>query len=351
MNIVVKTKFYFQCLPALGLLLGSTLLTAQDIHFSQFYHSPLTLNPALTGVSKGDIRISGIYRSQWNAANSPYRTMQVGAEKKFYTVAHQDWWLSGGLNLLYDRAGDGNLATTGAAVNGSYTKMLNRENFLTLGASAGFGQRRFEFGKYTFDNQWNGDVFDPNRNVNENFADQDILFPTFGLGFNWRGQQSAASTKPRSKMDIGVAAYHLNTPNQNFQKNDGAPLPVRLSFYFMPTVQLNQKSDIVAQGTFQKQSDYTEILGGVGYRYYLSTKKSKELALQFGLGVRLNSIGDAIIPAAELQYRDLLVGLSWDLTVSDFSVATNRNGGPEIAVRYIFHKVHPLRAFKACPLI
>ncbi len=351
MNIVLKTKFYLHLLPVLGLLLGSSWLLAQDIHFSQFYHSPLTLSPALAGISKGDIRISGIYRSQWNAANSPYKTIQAGAEKKFYTMAHQDWWLSAGLNLLYDRAGDGNFATTGVALSGSYTRMMTRENFITLGALAGFGQRQFEFGNFTFDRQWNGDIFDPDRATNENVADSDLSYPTFGLGFNWRGQKASYSAKPRSKMDIGAGAFHLNKPDLNFQSNDKAELPVRLSMYFMPTMQLNAKSDIVAQGTFQKQGEYTEILGGVAYRHHLSTKKAKEFALQFGIGVRLNSIGDAIIPAAELHYRNLMVGLSWDMNISDFSVATNRNGGPELAVRYIIRKVHPLRAFKACPLI
>jgi hypothetical protein len=46
-----------------------------------------------------------------------------------------------------------------------------------------------------------------------------------------------------------------------------------------------------------------------------------------------------------------MVGFSWDVNVSGFSAATNRNGGPEFTVRYIIHKVYPLKAFKACPLI
>ena len=37
---------------------------AQDIHFSQYYASPLTLNPALTGKFNGHFRVSGIYRDQ-----------------------------------------------------------------------------------------------------------------------------------------------------------------------------------------------------------------------------------------------------------------------------------------------
>ena len=49
------------------LLIGFPLLKtfAQDANFSQFYASPLTLNPALTGKFHGTLRVAGNYRNQW----------------------------------------------------------------------------------------------------------------------------------------------------------------------------------------------------------------------------------------------------------------------------------------------
>ena len=41
-------------------------LYAQDPHFSQFFSSPLTLNPAFTGKFDGAVRFIGDYRNQWN---------------------------------------------------------------------------------------------------------------------------------------------------------------------------------------------------------------------------------------------------------------------------------------------
>ncbi|MBI5914501.1 MAG: PorP/SprF family type IX secretion system membrane protein [Bacteroidetes bacterium] len=342
----MKTKLHLR-FPVLVLLLGSFSLCAQDIHFTQFYNAPLTMNPALTGISKGDIRLSSLYRSQWNAANSPYKTFNVSAEKKFYNITHDSWWLSGGLDIFYDRAGDANQATTHIVLTGSYTKMLDRNNFISLGLSAGIGQRQFEFGNLTFDNQWNGDIFDPDRPVNENFNDPNLLYPDFGIGFNYRAQKA----RSRSKFDLGAGAFHFNRPNQSYQENDKSQLPVRLGMYAMPVFQISGTGDVVGAITTQMQDKYFEALASVGYRYHLSTKKSKEVAVQLGVGFRFNAIGDAVTPAAEFHYRDWMVGLSWDMNVSGFSTATNRNGGPEIAVRYIIHKVYPLKAYKACPLI
>ena len=351
MNIVLKTKLYLRFLFSFILLCAVTWLSAQDIHFSQYYNSPLTTNPALTGVSGGDVRVGGLYRSQWNAANSPFKTVQVGADKKFYTMAHTNWWLSAGINVFYDKAGDANMENTNVQLSGSFTKILDRQNFMTVGISAGFGQRRFDFGNLTFDDQWDGREFDPNRAINESYDDTNLLYPDFGVGFNWRGQGNKFMGKERTKIDLGAAGYHLSRPNQGYNKNDESRLPVKMSIYILPIIQLNKDGDIVGHATYQLQGKYREILAGAGYRHYLSTKKSKEMAVQLGFTYRFNAIGDAFIPAVEVHYRDLMVGFSWDINVSDFSAATNRNGGPEIGIRYIIKKVYPLKAFKACPLM
>ncbi|MCB0576411.1 MAG: type IX secretion system membrane protein PorP/SprF, partial [Saprospiraceae bacterium] len=55
-------------------------LSAQDIHFTQFYMSPLTTNPAMSGKFEGTVRIGGIYRGQWASVLSgsdSYKTPSV----------------------------------------------------------------------------------------------------------------------------------------------------------------------------------------------------------------------------------------------------------------------------------
>lgn len=318
----------------------------QDIHFSQFYHSPTLLNPALTGISQADIRFSGLYRSQWQSANAPFETYFFSAENRFYKVTHPAWWFSGGLAAYYDKSGTGNLDNTNLNFSGSFTRMLDKENYLTLGVMAGIGQRGFQYGSLTFDNQWNGDVFDPSRPTNENFGDTKVLYIDFGAGLNWRGQKLGT----RSKIDVGVGFFHFNKPNQTFLKDEKSRLPLRTSLYFNPNIQLAQTFDLIGFGTVQLQGRYLEGLGGLAGRYYLDARKSREIALQFGLEYRFNSFGDAVIPVAELHYHYLVLGVSWDVNVSGFSVATNKKGGPEIAFKYFIYRVYPLKAF-ACPLI
>lgn len=328
------------------MMLSGVVVLGQDIHFSQFYNTPTLLSPALTGISKADIRLSAIHRSQWQSANAPYITYFFSAENRFFNVTHPTWWFSGGVNAFYDENGSGDLSNTNLSVSGSLTKMLDLENFLTLGISAGLGQRSLDFSRLTFDNQWNGDVYDPSRPTNENFDDSNYLYPDFGVGINWRGQKE----NTRSKIDVGMGVFHFNRPNRTFYKNDKSQLPMRLSLYFNPSVQVSKTIDLIGFGTVQMQGKYLEGLAGFAGRYHLSTNKSREVAVQFGVEYRFNAIGDAVIPVAELHYHYMILGLSWDVNVSGFSVATNKRGGPEVAFKYLIYRVYPLKAF-ACPLI
>src|SRR3954462_7934254 len=67
---------------------------AQDPHFSQFFASPLTLNPALTGKFDGSIRVAGNYRNQWPTINRAFTTSTVSVDFPSLAkhIAPNDTW-------------------------------------------------------------------------------------------------------------------------------------------------------------------------------------------------------------------------------------------------------------------
>ena len=320
---------------------------AQDIHFSQYYNSPLTTNPALTGVFRGDIRVYGVLRSQWDAASTSYRTVHLAADGKLFNPKNTKGFFSVGGQIFRDEAGDSNLRMTSIAANGSYTRALDRENFVSFGLHVAVGQRKFDSGNLTWNNQFSGDAHNPSLSSQENFDQNSKIFPDFGAGLNWHGRKM----KRRSTMDIGAAFFHVNSPRQNFYDSDEAKLPMRISLYILPTVQVAEKIDLVFNANAQLQDKYTELLGGGALRYHLNTRKTKEVALQLGGAFRFNAIGDALVIGAEIHHHYMRVGFSYDINVSKFKEATNRNGGPELTARYTIHKVRPLKYRKLCPLL
>lgn len=337
------------------LCLCGTALSAQDIHYSQFYNAPMNLNPALTGIFQGDTRLMTNYRRQWNPVVD-YMTVTGVADMKFYPQAPRPGFFSGGLTFHYDRAGISPLQLIHLGLSGSYTRQLSNHAFLTLGASMSGNQRGFKLNGFTFDQQFDPDlgVFDPGRGTGESFNSINRLFLDFGTGINFRLQslsnrELVDEQLKRNKLDIGVGLFHLTRPDQSFYEGYKSPLMMRISPYLAGTLQLSKDVDFVGNFNVQIQGPYREWLAMGGLKLHLERTPGKQFALQPAIGYRFNEFGDAYYPALDVFYNSWRLGLSWDVNVSGFSTATNRNGGPELSLQYIISK--PLLEFKICPLL
>ncbi len=98
---------------AVGICLAG-LVSAQDIHFSQFYMSPLNLNPALTGVMNCNMRVVGNYRNQYASIlkSNAFNTYSVSYDQKI-PVGRYDYFGVGG-TLWGDKAGSAGFGTVQA---------------------------------------------------------------------------------------------------------------------------------------------------------------------------------------------------------------------------------------------
>src|SRR5689334_14215292 len=97
------------------LILSLPLLTkvaAQDPNFSQFFVSPLTLNPAMTGKFVGDFRIAGNYRDQWPAISKAYVTTTASFDMPILRskISDLDTW-GVGVMAMADKTANGVLTS------------------------------------------------------------------------------------------------------------------------------------------------------------------------------------------------------------------------------------------------
>lgn len=312
-------------------------MAAQDLHYSQFYLNPLHLNPALTGIFRGDFRAAGQYRSQWTSVPVPYNTLSATADWK--TLKRNLNLLSVGFQMQHDRAGDATLTWTQVGATASVAHALGQNQAISAGAGVAFVQRAFDISKLKFRNQWSGDLFDAALPTGENFDKNSGLAPTLSAGLNWHYE----SSESRSRLDAGVGAFHLNRPKINFRDDTDQRLPTRLTVMLNGALQTGEFTDFVAFGAAQQMSKAREIVAGGGVRRVLS----QDMAVQFTLATR---IGDALIPAFQVEWLNWTAGLSYDWNISDFDVATSSRGGFEIAVVYRPLPVPPVKAFKSCPI-
>ena len=127
-NFAQINFYYYMQKQLKSLLFGITFLCwlvglqAQDIHFSQFYMSPLNLNPAMTGVMNCNVRVSGIYRSQWSSIlrSNAYSTYSVSYDQRI-PVGRYDYFGVGG-TFWGDKAGESQFATIQGKLSGSFRK-------------------------------------------------------------------------------------------------------------------------------------------------------------------------------------------------------------------------------------
>jgi type IX secretion system PorP/SprF family membrane protein len=328
------------------------LANAQDAHFSQFYHSPLQLNPALAGVHHGSVRFINNYKSQWQSVSDlNFTTFSSALEKKFYTDDLENSYFTAGLLLSFDQAGTSKLSRTNIGVSGSYSIQLSPTFFITAGAHVGISQRAFKTTNLTFDQQFDGEQFDPNR-PREGFSRTNDLNMDLGSGINLRLQpQDAHPITKRTKLDIGVAAHHITEPKEAFFIDGEVQLKRRYSTYAMGTLMLSDLFDFVARGMVQLQGPYQENVVGASGKIHINRNPAQELAVLFGSSYRFDSFGDAIIPHMEIEMQQWLLGVSYDVNISEFQAASSRRGGIEIALRYIFAPLKPVNKTKICPII
>jgi len=98
----------------------ATVSLAQDIHFSQFYASPMTLNPSLTGKISSKYRMTGIYRSQWGSVSVPFITFSGSFDLPFLQKQLKKNFLGAGLVVLNDKSGTGALTNQSVYVSLAY---------------------------------------------------------------------------------------------------------------------------------------------------------------------------------------------------------------------------------------
>src|ERR1700756_906529 len=81
----------------------------QDVHFTQYFTSPLTLNPAMTGLVSEDLRFAANYRNQWSSVSAnPYITGTVSYDMAMLKGKLPEGDALGiGILGLYDKSGTG----------------------------------------------------------------------------------------------------------------------------------------------------------------------------------------------------------------------------------------------------
>ncbi|MCP3929032.1 MAG: type IX secretion system membrane protein PorP/SprF [Bacteroidetes bacterium] len=321
-------------------VLGSLSLAAQDIHFSQFYLSPLNLNPAMTGVMNCNIRLVANYRNQWASVlkSNAFNTYSVSYDQRV-PVGRHDYFGFGG-TFWGDKAGESQFSTLTGKASFSYSKRMggyrDKSHYLVLGAEAGLAQRSIDFIALRWGTQHDGDGgYDPTLPSYENFDRDNFLFVDAAAGLLW-----FTTFDKNNNLYLGGSFHHLNRANQSFDEQEVEDLYSRFTVHGGGEFMITDRIGIVPGVIAMKQGPSFQLNTGTSLKFLLGGSRDTYQAFQIGVWGRIANqietgvLNDAIILSTRFDYDNFSLGFSYDVNVSDLKQASNSNGAFEFALTY-----------------
>ena len=335
----------------------SGIVNAQDIHFSQFTQSPLTVNPAPAGTTVW-IRAAMNYRTQWKAVTVPYNTIgasfDIKTKKRWIKASNEteryrqsgDNGFGWGVNIYNDRAGDGHMGTLQANGTLAYQIMLDGKSMLALGFQGGIMQRSINFSKL----YW-GTQYDPTSSTGYNTAlypqgdkgiaggDDSFIIPDLSTGIMYTHKKNERYMRGNDQLDytIGGAMFHALQPKYSFL-GSSEKLYQRMVVHGTATIGIKNTSIAVVPGVMiQRQGPNQEIFAGSLIRYMLR-EDSKYTGFVKGASISAGGYyrnKDAFVGAALFEFAAYAVGVSYDFNLSGLRTVSSGRGGLEITLRFL----------------
>lgn len=337
-----------------AVVLSSSALFGQDIHFSQFNQSPLTVNPALAGTTAW-IRAALQYRTQWKAVTVPYNTIgasfDVKSKKRWIKVDHatEKYRQSGengfgwGVNVYNDRAGDGQMGTLQANASLAYQIYTGQKSMLAMGMQGGILQRSINFSKLQWGSQYNTSTgqYDPNMTPDKAIAggDDSFIKPDIGAGLIYTYKKNERYMRGNDQFDftLGFGLFHVNQPKYSFL-GSSEKLYQRMVLHGQSMIGIKNTSLALAPGFMvQRQGPNQEIFVGTLVRYML---KEDSKYTGFVKGSAISAGGyyrnkDAFVATALFEFASYGLGVSYDFNVSGLKTVSSGRGGLEITFRFL----------------
>jgi len=301
-------------------------LKAQSYHFSQFFSTPLLTNPANTGLLDGPHRVASNLRSQGKSAPNSFFTGYVSGDVSFLKNTLPSGHKAGaGVFVMTDRSMGGASQTNSIGLSAAYHVSLDEyaSHSIGLGFQGTYNQRRLDFNRLSFGNQFGNDGYDAALPTGEsiNNSNRNYFDVNAGLMYN-------ANLEDKSFF-VGGSVYNILRHKDNLVAEE-YKMPARYVVQAGGQVFIGEAGKIYFSLTNMGQAKANETTAGGAFGLQLGESKIRN-EVSFGMWYRYK---DAIIPYVGYYYQGFQFGLSYDYTVSALKTATQVRNGYELTLIY-----------------
>ncbi|MEJ7829385.1 MAG: PorP/SprF family type IX secretion system membrane protein [Segetibacter sp.] len=300
---------------------------SQDPHFSQFFSSPLTLNPAFTGKFDGDLRMAGDYRNQWPTFNRAFTTTTLSVDFPIIgsSIAFNDTW-GVGVMAYSDQSANSALKLNYLTVSTAFHKGLDEDGYHQIGAGfqATYSNMLLNVTNLKFEDQLTPFGFTGTTTEIFNYSNLKNNYFDVNAGVLYTG-----STSDNNNYYAGFSMYHLTRPQHHFTGTFFL-LNTRTTFHaggYFPA----GSGTLHLSGLYSTQAKASETVIGGALQLSVADNIDRPTSLYLGSWMRLN---DALIPYIGLEFNDFRLGMTYDVNISSLKPASQARGGTEISLIY-----------------
>jgi type IX secretion system PorP/SprF family membrane protein len=330
-----------RCISGLILLLtGFRAVGQQDVHFSQWMQNPVAINPSTAGFSESEYRVATNFRLQWFAINgAAWRTNTLSFDCKPIFSRDYQSNLGVGLNFINDQSGDLRLQSNTISVPIAYNLALDPNSHFSLGISPGFVSRSLNTENQTWDNQWNGLLFDQSIASGES---ERLTTSSFDIGAGISYEYLADN---QSFFQLGLSVQHIINPSVGYSPLTMNPYRQINAYGYGRILSYDKRFGISPQLLVSSMGPNLNIIGGASLdiALYQSNRRSftdQTSFVSFGLMHRWK---DALIGTVVFKFMDFKAGLSYDLCLSPLGYANKLSGAVELNLSYGLSTYSPRR--------
>jgi type IX secretion system PorP/SprF family membrane protein len=308
---------------SLVLSIISVIVSAQDPEFSQYYSSPLYLNPAFSGTTN-DHRFIANYRNQWPSIARGYQTYAFSYD---YNLLQYNSGV--GFLITTDKAGTAGLKSTQLNFQYSYKFNIAKKWVLAAGLNFGYAFRSIDFTKLIFRDQLQ---FDASGNAPTDDP------AAYNLGTRQYFDFGTGLLAYNKSFWFGVAAAHLNQPNRSLI-NEETTLPikttihggVRIPLYGGPFIR-DRVSVFSPSFVYKRQGRFDQLDLGAYFLYDPISIGFWYRGIPLKQNTKDNLSQDAVVVILGFNFEKVEVAYSYDFTVSELGPSSG--GTHEISLKY-----------------
>lgn len=284
------------------------------------------VNPANAGVGEQNWRFILGNKSQWNSFTNAYNTYTFSADTRLPFRITSYLQPTAGLLVTTDKAGDAGFGSTSLSLSlGAIWRLPEKAGTISAAIMPGFIQYSLKFSELYFDNQYDGNTFNPALPQTESLAGNDLVIGDLSAGILY-GTSVFGDRKP---FVLGISLYHFNQPQISFLGDKTSMVPVKLQVISQMEFPLNARLIVIPQIYWTSQKSHREMVLGAQAKVFFPGQAVNPH--YFGLHVRP---GDAAVLSWVFGYSSFLIGLSYDINLSSLAAVSRGRGGFEFSLQY-----------------